>query len=210
MRGGKATTAVLLAGVSAVLLAGCSPDDQLGIGKAPSGNPIVTNCGLYIRGVDAHDAESGQIVWSAEISSEDARSEGTHDVADVEIGSLPIDIRNGEIDETWVESVAFDAAARPEVWLFTIDTYESTTIRVPDSDLREGFVYVPGKSSVTEAEFVDDVCGYAAPGALRWWLLGGFVLFVVVPIGGFLMARRQKQKRSLPPWPPPTSPSPHP
>ena len=143
---------ILLAGVLgvAVVSTGCSPDDVSAVGLH-NDLPSISNCGTWITGVRASDAQTGRVVWAAH------RTSGDYGVAMVVVGTSP--------GQGWLETTSLLKKPRPAVWKFEIDTgrADPTIMRVEHSLLVSARVVTEDGESYTPQTFHDDRCGYRAP-----------------------------------------------
>jgi len=179
---------VVIGAVLAVTLGGCSPADITGVTLSSGDVPVVTNCGSWIVGVEARDAATGRLVWSAAMT---ARARKQHNGAGhVELGRLP--------DGDWRETMALALDPRPTRWAFSVDTGDEhpTRLRLRDADLAKGAVVRPGHDAVSPRRFRDDVCGYA-PTEWARYVLGGLGVLVLIAVIGTVRDRRVRQATQL-------------
>ena len=146
----------LLGATLGATVVACSPADITGVTLADDGVPVLTNCGTWITEVEARDADTDRIVWSASMSPSAINER--NGVGGVELGRRP--------DRDWIEDTPLALDGRPESWRFAVETngLDRTTISVADDALAEGRVARPRHDAVSAQKFRDDVCGYAP-----WW-----------------------------------------
>lgn len=137
------------------MLASCSPDDVPGVKLSESGAPVLVNCGGYFRRVEAYDADSGRLVWSA------GKRQGSSEygVDQVEVGVLP--------DADWVENPPLKLQPFPAVWRFVVSRRgynDSVTLTAAQSVLSSDqvFIFESGKSVPADG-FIGKTCGYDPP-----------------------------------------------
>ena len=177
--------AVLLAGVA---LTGCSPENIPAVTLSESGAPVLVNCGTYFRGVEARDADSGRLVWSA---SKPDISAG-YGVGEVEVGVLP--------GNDWVETSPLQLEPVPIRWRFVvtgIDPADRMTLEVASDELSTGraFIFQSGTSKTSE-DFRNDTCGYGPPVKAATIVVILIVLAVIagVVVVGALFQRNRSQR----------------
>lgn len=182
-----------LAGLTAalLLLSGCSPDDVTGVTATQAGVPVVTNCGAFIDGVTALDADTGRVVWAAEVDEQSGQERTSVDA--VTIGGLP---------ERWIEAVPWDGDASPPArWTLEVSrgaVAEPVVLTVDGAQLEFGNVILADGRQVTERDFVDDVCGYGPPDdALRVLVLSVSMAAILGAVA-VLAARRGTKRRRGP------------
>ena len=137
------------------MLASCSPDDVPGVKLSETGAPVLVNCGTYFSRVEAYDADTGRLVWSA--GKRQGSSE--HGVGEVEVGVLP--------DADWVENSPLRLKPFPAVWRFVVSRrgYDDPgTLTAAQSALStdQVFIFESGKSVPADG-FIGKTCGYDPP-----------------------------------------------
>ena len=186
----------LLAAVLA--LTGCSPEDISAVKLSDDGAPLLVNCGIYFRGVEAYDADSGRLVWSA--GKPDLAT--GYGVAEVEVGVLPA--------QDWVATSPLQMEPMPTSWRFvavSLDATDPMTLEVAGADLSkdEVFIFRNGRREST-SNFREDTCGYGPPISARTIrviliVLGGAA--AALAIGAGLVRRRLRGTRPRTPDIPP-------
>jgi Protein of unknown function (DUF2510) len=144
--------AMLAAGLA---LTGCSPENLPAVTLSDDGAPVLLNCGTYYRRVEAYDADSGRLVWSASKSDLSAG----YGVGEVEVGVLP--------GKDWVERSPLQMEPVPTRWRFVvvnIDPAYATTLDVASDELTAGQAQVLRDGTRMSLEdFRNDTCGYGPP-----------------------------------------------
>ena len=145
--------AVLAAGLT---LTGCSPENIPAVTLSDNGVPTLVNCGTYFRGVEAYDADSGRLVWSA---GKPDLSSG-YGVGKVEVGLLPA--------QDWVEKSPLQMDPSLTRWRFVVvdlNAADPTTFEVASDRLSASqvFIFRDGATETSE-HFRNDTCGYGPPG----------------------------------------------
>lgn len=174
------------------VLGGCSPDDSSGVKLSARGTPVLVNCGTYFTRLDAFDADTGRLVWSA--GSPQGTSE--YGVGEIEVGVLP--------DIDWLEYSPSAGESRPAVWRFVVDRTgydEPVTFTAARSALSNDHVFIfdSGKN-VPADEFIGKTCGYDPPippaitRVFVWTALAATA--IVAAVVGTIYVRRRR--RSLP------------
>jgi len=176
---------------SVMLLASCSPDDVSGVKLSENGAPVLENCGAYFRGVEAYDAETGRLIWSAS----KPQSSSDYGVGQVEVGVLP--------DADWVETSPLNLEPLPAVWRFVVSRRnfnDPETLAATHAGLStdQVFIFESGKR-VPADEFLGQTCGYDPPippavtGAVAGVLAGAVIL-----AAGVVGARRARRRHLRP------------
>jgi hypothetical protein len=130
------------------VLSSCSPSNISGVKLSNFGTPVLVNCGTFFRGVEAYDAATGTLVWSAHAQDS---SEGG--VAEVEVGILPA--------QDWIEVSPPQMDDVPATWRLVVanGSDSALTIEVATANLSQDRVFVPAeKKSVSLADFRRSTC----------------------------------------------------
>jgi hypothetical protein len=130
------------------VLSSCSPSNISGVKLSNFGTPVLVNCGTFFRGVEAYDAATGTLVWSAHAQDS---SEGG--VAEVEVGILPA--------QDWIEVSPPQMDDLPATWRLVVanGSDSALTIEVATANLSQDRVFVPAeKKSVSLADFRRSTC----------------------------------------------------
>ena len=172
---------------SGLLLASCSPDDVSGVKLSESGAPVLENCGAYFRAVEAYNADTGRLVWSAG----KPQSSSEYGVGRVELGVLP--------DDDWVENSPLSLEPLPAVWKFVVSRRNSNDPEALAANhaalsTDQVFIFESG-TSVPADEFRGQTCGYDPPIPRAVTRAVAVVLVAVVALAAGVVGIRYARRR---------------